>query len=52
MKIGVFSQLRLANSNNFEKWPTRVQKLDHPELDNTAIIRNLLIFILVQHKDQ
>ena len=29
-KIGVFSRLRSANSNNFEKWPTRVQKLDHP----------------------
>ena len=28
-KIGVFSRLRPANSNNFEKWPTRVQKLDH-----------------------
>ena len=28
-KIGVFSWLRPANSNNFEKWPTRVQKLDH-----------------------
>ena len=31
-KIGIFSRLRPANSNNFEKWPTRVQKLDHPEL--------------------
>ena len=31
-KIGIFSRLRLANSNNFKKWPTRVQKLDHPEL--------------------
>ena len=30
MKIGVFSRLRPANSNNFEKWPTRVQKLLHP----------------------
>ena len=33
-KIGVFSRLRPANSNNFEKWPTRVQKLDHPGIDN------------------
>ena len=31
-KIGIFSRLRPANSNNFEKWPTRVQKLDHPDL--------------------
>ena len=31
-KISVFSRLRPANSNNFEKWPTRVQKLDHPIL--------------------
>ena len=31
-KIGIFSRLRPANSNNFEKWPTRVQKLDHPAL--------------------
>ena len=30
MKIGVFSRLRPTNLNNFEKWPTRVQKLDHP----------------------
>ena len=29
-KIGIFSRLRPANSNNFEKWPTRVQKLHHP----------------------
>ena len=33
-KIEIFSRLRPANSNNFEKWPTRVQKLDHPELRN------------------
>ena len=26
------SRLRPASSNNFEKWPTRVQKLDHPDL--------------------
>ena len=32
-KISVFSRLRPANSNNFEKWPTRVEKLDHPDLD-------------------
>ena len=32
-KISVFSRLRRANSNNFEKWPTRVEKLDHPDLD-------------------
>ena len=32
-KISVFSRLRRANSNNFEKWPTRVKKLDHPDLD-------------------
>ena len=31
-KISVFSRLRRANSN-FEKWPTRVEKLDHPDLD-------------------
>ena len=31
-KISVFSRLRPANSNNFEKWPTRVEKLDHPSL--------------------
>ena len=29
MKIGVFNRLRSANSNNFEKWPTKVQNLDH-----------------------
>ena len=31
-KIGVFSRLSPANSNNFKKWPTRVHKLDHPGL--------------------
>ena len=29
-KIGISSRLRPVSSNNFEKWPTRVQKLDHP----------------------
>ena len=29
-KIGIFGWLRPASSNNFEKWPTRVRKLDHP----------------------
>ena len=33
-KISVFIRLRRANSNNFSKmWPTRVEKLDHPDLD-------------------
>ena len=36
-KIGIFSRLRPANSNNFEKWPTRVQKLDHPGLRHIDI---------------
>ena len=31
-KIGISSRLRPASSNNFEKWPTRVQKLDHPDV--------------------
>ena len=32
-KIGISSRLRPASSNNFEKWPTRVQKLDHPLIE-------------------
>ena len=38
-KIGAFSRLRSANSNNFEKWPTRVQKLDHPASRDHYILR-------------
>ena len=38
-KIGIFSRLRPANSNNFEKWPTRVQKLDHPALEERYAIK-------------
>ena len=37
-KIGIFSRLRPANSNNFEKWPTRVQKLDHPGLIHWTLL--------------
>ena len=40
-KIGVFSRLRPANSNNFKKWPTRVQKLDHPAVNHKIILDKL-----------
>ena len=31
-KIGISSRLRPASSNNFEKWPTRVQTLCNPDV--------------------
>ena len=45
-KISVFSQLRPANSNNFEKWPTRVQKLDHPDVSDDRRASAIAQYIL------
>ena len=37
-KISISSRLRPASSNNFEKWPTRMQKLDHPDIAHIGYV--------------